>query len=91
VSTVDHLYSTLHPLQQYNLLPGGAGPGGSSAAGVALPASSTTSADGGDKPYHPDSPLFWLALLVVASVTGIVGASVNVKAGPAKASGKIGK
>lgn len=89
--SADLLYSTLHPLQQFGLAPGGAGPGGSSAAGVALPASSTTSADGGDKPWHPDSPLFWLAILTVASVTGIVGASVNLKAGPAKAGAKIGK
>lgn len=66
---------------------------GPSAAGASLPASSpsTSHGDGGDKPWSPDSPIFWVAVITAFSIAGIVGASVNLHAGPVRAGGAIGK
>lgn len=82
-------FAKLNPFDQLGL--NVAMSGGPSAAGAGLPATSTASNDGGDKPWSPDSPIFWIVALTALSVAGIVGASVNVHAGPARAGGKIGK
>ncbi|MFE7413141.1 hypothetical protein [Streptomyces laurentii] len=86
---VDDFFSSLNPLAAFNL--NTATSSGPSAAGAGLPATSTSSNDGGDKPWHPDSPIFWVAMIGIASFVGIVGASVNLHAGPARAGASIGK
>lgn len=85
----EDFFASLNPLTQLGLNVSAAS--GPSAAGAGLPASSGASNDGGSKPWHPDSPLFWLAVIAGASLAGIVGASVNLHAGPARAGAAIGK
>jgi hypothetical protein len=73
-----------------NLLGLSPGAGSRSAAGAALP---PTTAGGGDRvavPWHPDSPLFWLLLIGGATVAGITGASVKVRAFKGRAGASIG-
>jgi len=79
---------SLNPYQHLGLVQTTSGP---SAAGAGLPATSTAAGDGGDKPWSPDSPLFWCAVIMAASFAGIVGASVNLHAGPARAGVSVGK
>lgn len=83
-------FAALNPLDQWGLNVS-AVTAGPSAAGAGLPASSGASNDGGDKPWSPDSPVFWIAALALASIAGIVGASVNLHAGPARVGAGIGK
>lgn len=82
-------FAGLNPLDHLGLNVAAAS--GPSAAGAGLPATSGASNDGGDKPWSADSPLFWLAVIAAASFAGIVGASVNVHAGPARAGASVGK
>jgi hypothetical protein len=82
-------FQNLNPLDHFGL--NTAASSGPSAAGAGLPASSSSSNDGGDKPWHTDSPLFWVAVIAAASFAGIVGASVNLHAGPARAGASVGK
>lgn len=42
-----------------------------------------------DKPWHPDSPLFWLGA-VIALTFGLIGASTQIRVGPFKASAGAG-
>lgn len=44
----------------------------------------------GDKPWHPDSPLFWFGTLLAVTF-GLIGASTAVRVGPFKASFDAGK
>lgn len=37
----------------------------------------------GNKPWHPDSPLFWFGILA-ATTLGLIGASTSVRLGPFK-------
>ncbi|MFD9053282.1 hypothetical protein [Streptomyces zaomyceticus] len=86
----DDFFASLNPLTQLGL--NTATTSGPSAAGAGLPVTSQSqSFDHGEKPWHPDSPIFWVAMIGIASFVGIVGASVNVHAGPAKAGASIGK
>jgi hypothetical protein len=87
---VEDYFSALNPMTHFGLIPTASG---ASAAGAGLPASSPSASaqDSGDKPWSPDSPIFWIAVIMAASFAGIVGASVNVKAGPAKAGASVGK
>lgn len=88
MATEDY-FSSLNPLSHFGLnVATAAGP---SAAGAGLPATSAASNDGGDRPWSPDSPIFWIAVIAAASFAGIVGASVNLHAGPARAGAQIGK
>lgn len=82
-------FATLNPLDHFGL--NTAMSSGPSAAGAGLPATSASSNDGADKPWHPDSPIFWIAVIAAASFAGIVGASVKVHAGPAAAGASVGK
>lgn len=85
----DRYFAALNPRDQWGLT--STAVAGTSAAGAGLPTSSGTSGDGGDKPWSPDSPIFWIAALALASFAGIVGASVNLHAGPARAGASVGK
>jgi hypothetical protein len=40
--------------------------------------------------WHPDSPMFWFAVITAAAV-GLAYASTTVRVGPVKASGSVGK
>jgi hypothetical protein len=62
----------------------------SKAAGQALPPTSVTGGDNAFVPWHPDSPTFWLLLVGVGTIFGLVGASVQVRAGKGKAGASIG-
>lgn len=58
--------------------------------GTGLIPGSGSSLDRGDRPWHPDSPLFWFGML--AAVTfGLIGASTAVRVGPFKAGVSAGK
>jgi hypothetical protein len=43
-----------------------------------------------DKPWHPDSPLFWFGA-VLAVTLGLIGASTSIRVGPFKADLSAGK
>lgn len=60
-----------------------------SAAGETLPASSHMAGDNGASAWHPDSPHFWFMALGVAAILGIVGASVDVRAGKRHAKASV--
>lgn len=38
----------------------------------------------GDKPWHPDSPLFWFGI-ILATTFGLIGAATSIRVGPFKA------
>ncbi len=44
----------------------------------------------GDRPWHPDSPLFWFGILL-ATTFGLIGASTAIRVGPFRASASAGK
>ncbi|MFB7518399.1 hypothetical protein ACWGLK_31680 [Streptomyces albidoflavus] len=86
----EDFFASLNPLAAFGL--NTATTQGPSAAGAGLPVTSSSSSfDHGEKPWHPDSPIFWVAMIAIASAVGIVGASVSVSAGPASAGAKLGK
>lgn len=42
-----------------------------------------------DKPWHPDSPLFWFGVLAAVTL-GLIGASTQIRVGPFKAAVSAG-
>jgi hypothetical protein len=62
----------------------------SKAAGQALPPTSVTGGDNAYVPWHPDSPTFWLLAIGVGTIFGLLGASIQVRAGKGKAGANIG-
>ena len=66
------------------LIPRGAGSTGS------LPSSSCTAEDQGAAPWHPDSPMFWVAVFGTLVIVGVVGFSGKGRVGPLKAGFKAG-
>lgn len=79
------------PYSMFRLNPGDASGNSLPVAGDSLPASTATMGDWGGLPWHPDSPGFWLLVVAGATVLGILGASVDVRAGKARAGGHVGK
>jgi hypothetical protein len=79
-------FDLLNPFHMYGMSPVAA-----RSDGAGLPRSTAMSNDNVAKPYHPDSGVFWLGALLVATFAGITGASVRLHAGPARAGAKIGK
>lgn len=88
----DSAWNALNPFNQIGLvtqqapahaasvgIPGIARSGGPSAADA-----------GAEKPWHPDSPLFWFGV-VLAATLGLIGAATSVRVGPIKASTSVGK
>lgn len=66
----------------------GISPGGSRLSGYegqSLPASTYSGSDAAAVPWSPDSPLFWGAVVAGLTLLGLIGASVNVRAGKARA------
>jgi hypothetical protein len=71
----------------------GISPGGARLSGYEgqqLPASTYTGGDSGAAPWSPDSPLFWGAVLLGGTLLGLFGASVQVRAGRARARAEVG-
>lgn len=64
---------------------------GSKAAGQSLPPTTTHGGDLMSVPWHPDSPIFWLAVLGVGTMLGITGASVRVRAFKGRAGVNVGE
>lgn len=60
------------------------------AAGAALPPVSAAGGDNSHVPWHPDSPEFWLVVIAGATVLGLAGASVRVRAFKGRASAELG-
>ncbi len=56
----------------------------------AMPTATRSSLDANsDKPWHPDSPLFWFGALLAVTF-GLIGASTTVRVGPFKAAAAAG-
>jgi hypothetical protein len=53
--------------------------------GAGLPASTFAGSDRAAVPWSTDSPLLWGGAIALLTLLGIVGASVNVRAGKARA------
>lgn len=53
--------------------------------GASLPASTYSGGDRAAVPWSPDSPLLWGGAIALLTVLGVIGASVNVRAGKARA------
>lgn len=79
-------FAQLNPYHLYGMSPAAA-----REDGRGLPHSTATSLDHGGSPFSPDSAVFWLAGLLVATALGIAGASVRLHAGPAQLAGSVGK
>lgn len=62
----------------------------SRAAGMALPLSTHVGGDKASLPWHPDSPMFWLAVIAGATVVGLAGASVRLRVGKGRAGAQLG-
>lgn len=62
---------------------------GASAAGEMLPSTSHMAGDKGAVPYHPDSQHFWFIVVAALAIFGVVGASVDVRAGKRHAKGSV--
>jgi len=58
--------------------------------GQQLPASTWSGGDGAAVPWSPDSPLFWGGIVLAATLFGLIGASVQFRAGKTRARAEIG-
>lgn len=58
--------------------------------GAQLPASTYSGSDNAAVPWSPDSPLFWGLVLAGGTMLGLLGASVRVRAGRARAGVEVG-
>jgi len=67
------------------LMPQGTGSTGS------LPSSSHSVDDKGSNPFHPDSPMFWVAVFGTLVIVGVAGMSGSGRVGPVKAGFKAGR
>lgn len=56
-----------------------------------LPITSHQANDRGGNPFHPDSPIFWIAILGAGVLVGIVGLTGGGRIGPVKAAFTAGK
>jgi hypothetical protein len=83
-------FDQLNPWELYGINPGGRTAASSGGGGDVLPPTSSMSGDYVSVPWHPDSPAFWLLILGGATLIGIIGASLDVRAGKRHASVKIG-
>lgn len=62
---------------------------GASAAGETLPPSSHMAGDHGAVPWHPDSQHFWFMAAGALAIFGVIGASVDVRAGKRHVKGSV--
>jgi len=83
-------FDQLNPGNLYGMPLGGARAASSGGGGQFLPHTDSMSGDGAMIPWSPDSPIFWAALLGAGTLLGILGASIDVRAGKRHASVKVG-
>jgi hypothetical protein len=83
-------FAQLTPWEQYGINPGSPTATSHGGGGQTLPSVDTAFGDNAMIPWHPDSPVFWAVVLGVATIAGIIGASVDVRAGKRHASVKVG-
>jgi len=83
-------FEQLNPFELYGINPGGKSAAASGGGGDVLPPTTASYGDQVTVPWHPDSPAFWLLILGAATLVGIIGASLDVRAGKRHASVKIG-
>jgi hypothetical protein len=82
----DYWNSQLTPSALLGLSPGVQ----TKAAGAGLPPVSAAGGDSAHVPWHPDSPQFWLVVIAGATVLGLAGASVRVRAFKGRAGASLG-
>lgn len=83
-------FDQLSPAALYGIKPGAPGPAAHGGGLHVLPSSDAMSGDGAMTPWSPDSPVFWFVVLGAATALGIIGASLDVRAGKRHASMEIG-
>lgn len=83
-------FSQLNPTDLYGIPAGGRTAAANGGGGDVLPHTDAMVGDNAMVPWHPDSPVFWVVILGAATVLGIVGASLDVRAGKRHASVKVG-
>lgn len=59
-------------------------------AGASLPHTSNTVGDSGAVPWSPDSPHFWAVVILGLTVFGVIGASMDLRAGKRHARVSVG-
>lgn len=84
-------YSQMTASGLFGLSPGGMSPASAGGGGDVLPPVSHMAGDRGVVPWHPDSPSFWLIAVGTLTLVGVLGASFNLRAGPARAGASVGK
>lgn len=83
-------YDVIDPYHMLGARPASmVGPQPEGAAGLTAGTSSLMDRHG-DKPWHPDSGLFWFGMLL-ATTMGLIGASTAVRVGPFKGALSAGK
>lgn len=84
-------WDTFDPLHIYGVQPPGAANGPAPAMpGIERSAGPALLEAAGDRPWHPDSPLFWFGVLTAVTL-GLIGASTSLRVGPFKAAVSAGK
>lgn len=83
-------FDQLNPSDLYGISRGGQRAAANGGGGQFLPSTDSMSGDGAMIPWSPDSPIFWAALLGAGTLLGILGASIDVRAGRRHASVKVG-
>jgi len=83
-------FDQLNPANLYGIGRGAPRAASNGGGGQFLPHTDSMSGDGAMIPWSPDSPIFWAALLATGTLLGILGASIDVRAGKRHASVKVG-
>lgn len=83
-------FSQLNPTDLYGIKAGGPAASAHGGGGDTLPHTDAMVGDGAMVPWSPDSPMFWVVILAAATALGIVGASLDVRAGRRHASVTVG-
>jgi hypothetical protein len=83
-------FGQLNPRDLYGISGGGPRAASNGGGGQFLPRTDAMAGDGAMIPWSPDSPIFWFVILGSATALGIIGASLDVRAGKRHASVKVG-
>lgn len=85
-------WDSVDPYHLYGAMPSGAANGrqGDIADPLTASAGPSTLEGRSDKPWHPDSPLFWFGVTLAVTL-GLIGASTSIRVGPYKAAISAGK
>jgi hypothetical protein len=83
--TVDQAWGGIGAQQMLGVKPADFGSGPKASMGGMTPATRPVADANGEKPWHPDNPLFWFGILL-ATTFGLIGAATSVRVGPFRAS-----